>query len=185
MNSNKSINFAKYLKQITPSIIFNVNNNEITIYVNSSDMLKVVFFIKKHTTIKVDQLLDITAIDFPQRKNRFEVVYQYISIKYNNRICISTSVPEGSSLESVTSLYPSAGWYERETWDIFGVHFCNHPDLRRILTDYGFKGHPLRKDFPVTGFIETCYSEFNKRVIYEKVNLAQEYRLFSLSCNYN
>lgn len=109
MNSNKSINFAKYLKQITPSIIFNVNNNEITIYVNSSDMLKVVFFIKKHTTIKVDQLLDITAIDFPQRKNRFEVVYQYISIKYNNRICISTSVPEGSSLESVTSLYPSAG----------------------------------------------------------------------------
>ena len=179
MDSNKSINFAKYLKQITPSIIFNVNNNEITIYVNSSDMLKVVFFIKKHTTIKVDQLLDITAIDFPQRKNRFEVVYQYISIKYNNRICISTSVPEGSSLESVTSLYPSAGWYERETWDIFGVHFYNHPDLRRILTDYGFEGYPMRKDFPSYGFVELRYDESKKRIVVDSVDLAQEFRSFT------
>ena len=185
MISNQSINFANYLKKAIPSILFTLYEKELTIYVNSVDLLKVMFFLKKHTTSKIEQLIDITAIDYPQRKLRFEVVYQFISITYNQRICISTSVNEGDSIDSLTSFYSSAGWYERETWDIFGVHFYNHPDLRRILTDYGFKGHPLRKDFPVTGFIETCYSEFNKRVIYEKVNLAQEYRLFSLSCNYN
>jgi NADH-quinone oxidoreductase subunit C len=123
-------------------------------------------------------------VDFPQRKQRFEVLYQFLSVTYNQRFTLSISVNEGIILDSIVNLFSSAGWYERETWDIFGIFFRNHPDLRRRLTDYGFKGHPLRKDFPVTGYLEVFYNDFNKRIVHEKATFAQEYRIYTLSNNY-
>ena len=175
---------SNYVKKWVPSILSSRTNSEITFYISSQDLIKFVTFMKRHTTTKVEQLIDITAVDFPQRKMRFEVLYQFLSVIYNTRFTVSISIKEGIRVDSLTSLYSSAGWYERETWDRFGIYFRNHPDLRRRLTDYGFKGHPLRKDFPVTGFTETRYNDFNKRIVYEKVSLGQEYRLFTLSNNY-
>ena len=177
--------FSKYIKKVRPSVLCNLTQNEITFYVNSKDLIKFVTFLKLHTTIKVEQLIDITAVDFPQRKQRFEVLYQFLSVTYNQRITVSISVNEGNILDSVVKLFSSAGWYERETWDMFGIFFRNHPDLRRMLTDYGFKGHPLRKDFPVTGYLETFYNDFNKRIMLEKATFAQEYRIYTLSNNYS
>lgn len=177
--------FSKYIKKVRPSVLCNLTQNEITFYVNSKDLIKFVTFLKLHTTIKVEQLIDITAVDFPQRKQRFEVLYQFLSVTYNQRITVSISVNESNILDSVVKLFSSAGWYERETWDMFGIFFRNHPDLRRMLTDYGFKGHPLRKDFPVTGYLETFYNDFNKRIMLEKATFAQEYRIYTLSNNYS
>ncbi len=175
---------SNYIKKVRPSVICNMTQNEITFYANSKDIIKFITFIKRHTTIKVEQLIDITAVDFPQRKQRFEVLYQFLSVKYNQRFTLSISVNETTILDSVTNLFSSASWYERETWDIFGIFFRNHPDLRRRLTDYGFKGHPLRKDFPVTGYLEVFYNDFNKRIVHEKATFAQEYRIYTLSNNY-
>jgi len=177
--------FSKYIKKVRPSVLCNLTQNEITFYVNSKDLVKFITFLKLHTTIKVEQLIDITAVDFPQRKQRFEVLYQLLSVTYNQRITVSISVNESNILDSVVKLFSSAGWYERETWDMFGIFFRNHPDLRRMLTDYGFKGHPLRKDFPVTGYLETFYNDFNKRIMLEKATFAQEYRIYTLSNNYS
>lgn len=170
----------KTLSKVFPPILFYSVNGEWTVKVNSNNLVPLLTFLKRHTATSFNQLRDLSAIDYPENKLRFEVVYQLLSISYNQRLSVSVSVSEGYSLKSVTSIYPSAGWYERETWDRFGVFFRNHPDLRRMLTDYGFKGHPLRKDFPVTGFVEIRYNDFWKRISYEKVNLAQEYRLFHL-----
>ena len=175
---------SNYIKKVRPSVICNMTQNEITFYANSKDIIKFITFIKRHTTIKVEQLIDITAVDFPQRKQRFEVLYQFLSVKYNQRFTLSISVNETTILDSVTNLFSSASWYERETWDIFGIFFRKHPDLRRRLTDYGFKGHPLRKDFPVTGYLEVFYNDFNKRIVHEKATFAQEYRIYTLSNNY-
>jgi NADH/F420H2 dehydrogenase subunit C len=177
-------NLSNYIKKVRPSILCDITQNEITFYVNSKDVTKFITFIKRHTTIKVEQLIDITAVDFPQRKQRFEVLYQFLSVTYNQRFTLSISVNEGIILDSIVNLFSSAGWYERETWDIFGIFFRNHPDLRRRLTDYGFKGHPLRKDFPVTGYLEVFYNDFNKRIVHEKATFAQEYRIYTLSNNY-
>ena len=126
-------------------------------------------------------LIDITAVDYPLRSSRFEVVYQLLSIHYNARIRVKTNVDELTPIESVSSLFPSANWFERETWDMFGICFLNHPDLRRIFTDYGFEGHPLRKDFPVSGYVEFRYDDSKKRVISEPVELAQEFRYFDFA----
>lgn len=175
---------SNYIKKVRPSVLCNITQNEITFYANSKDIIKFITFIKRHTTIKVEQLIDITAVDFAQRKQRFEILYQFLSVKYNQRFTLSVSVNETTILDSVTNLFSSASWYERETWDIFGIFFRNHPDLRRRLTDYGFKGHPLRKDFPVTGYLEVFYNDFNKRIVHEKATFAQEYRIYTLSNNY-
>jgi len=121
----------------------------------------------------------MTAVDYPSRKDRFDVIYNLLSIRFNTRIRIKVIINEFQSLESITSIYSSANWYERETWDMFGIFFINHPDLRRILTDYGFEGYPLRKDFPLSGYIEVRYNEAKKRVVYEKLMLPQEFRLFT------
>ena len=180
----QSIYLSNYIKKVIPFTLFSIENNNITFYINSKKLINFVTFIKRHSLTKVEQLIDITAVDFPQRKMRFEVLYQFMSVMYNQRFTVSICINEINTVNSISSLYASAGWYERETWDMFGIYFTNHADLRRILTDYGFKGHPLRKDFPVTGFTETRYNDFNKRIVYEKLNLAQSYRLFVIDVNY-
>ena len=138
------------------------------------------YFLKYHTKTLYKQLIDISVVDSIDKKFRFEVFFQFLSMSYNQRLTVTTSVLENIPLESLTKLYPSANWYEREAWDMFGIFFSNHPDLRRMLTDYGFKGHPLRKDFPLSGYVELKFDDFTKRIVYEKVSLAQEYRVFDL-----
>ena len=162
----------KWLKEIQ------VIRDEIICIVPSWALLPFLTFLKNHTNTQFKMLIDITAVDYPSRSSRFEVVYQLLSIHYNARIRVKTNVDELTPIESVSSLFPSANWFERETWDMFGICFLNHPDLRRILTDYGFEGHPLRKDFPLTGHTEVRYSEDQKKVISEPVKLEQNYRNF-------
>lgn len=123
-------------------------------------------------------LVDVTAVDYPGRPERFEVVYQLLSIRLNRRVRVKVTADETTPVPSITSIFSSAGWYEREVWDLFGIYFADHPDLRRILTDYGFDGHPMRKDFPLTGYVEVRYDEDRKRVVYEPVRLKQEFRTF-------
>jgi NADH-quinone oxidoreductase subunit C len=123
-------------------------------------------------------LIDITAVDYPVREQRFDVVYHLLSPRHNRRVRVKAAVAEDAAIESAVSVFPAANWFERETWDMFGVYFTGHPDLRRLLTDYGFEGHPLRKDFPMTGYVEVRYDDEQKRVVYEPVRLNQEFRNF-------
>ncbi len=158
----------------------NLINDELTLVIKPEKVKKVLLFLRDHTYSKYEVLTDIVGVDYPERKERFEVVYLLLSIRYNARIIVKLSVDELTPVESVTSIYNSAAWYEREVYDLFGIYFTNHPDLRRILTDYGFQGHPLRKDFPLTGYTEVRYDDTEKRVLYEPVETAQEFRNFSL-----
>lgn len=183
MNSSfGSINIIlnSLIKLFPPLIIYKVKG-EYFIKVSPAYSYKLLTFLKRHSLTSYNQLRDITAVDNPERKFRFEVIYQLLSILFNNRLTIIIPVAEGFSVDSIKSLYSSADWYERETWDRFGIFFHNHSDLRRRLTDYGFKGHPLRKDFPVTGFVEVRYNDFRKRILYDKVNFAQQYRKFNIN----
>lgn len=138
-------------------------------------------FCRDHMSLQYKTLVDCTAIDYPSREARFVVVYNLCAHSYNSRISIKTAVDEFTPLESITELFSSASWWEREVWDMFGILFSNHPDLRRILSDYGFTGHPLRKDFPLSGYVEVRYDDSEKRVISEKVQLSQEFRAFDFS----
>ena len=173
--------FLKLLNTSLPSLIqkSSISKREICIYTTPESLLKLLTFLKFNTQTRYKTLIDITAVDFPDREKRFEVVYLLLSVSKNTRLKIKVCVDELTSLPSVVDLYPAAGWAERETWDMFGIFFKNHPNLKRILTDYGFEGHPLRKDFPLSGFIEMKYSELDKRVISESIELAQEYRTFN------
>lgn len=139
---------------------------------------KLLQFLKDDATCLFKQLTDICGVDYPAREQRFEVVYQLLSLKHNQRLRVKTRVEEGEAVPSVTRLYSTAGWFEREIFDLFGIPFHGHPDLRRILTDYGFAGHPLRKDFPLTGYVEVRYDSEQSRVVYEPVKLDQEFRNF-------
>ena len=170
----------KTISKIFPNILSYSILGKVHFKVAPKDIWNFLFFLKMHTNTLCSQLIDLSMIDYPERKYRFEVFYLLLSLKYNNRFVVSTFTKEGTYLDSITNLYSSAGWYEREAWDMFGLFFRNHPDLRRILTDYGFKGHPLRKDFPMTGFVEVRYADSLKRIVYEKVSLPQEYRIFTL-----
>jgi len=152
--------------------------DQVIIYTSEQDLLKVISFLKYHSFLKYNQLMDVTCLDYPDQKKRFHVVYQLLSIENNGRITIKVPVDELTPVPSVGNLFPSAGWFEREVWDLFGVFFLNHPDLRRILTDYGFQGHPLRKDFPVTGYYQVRYDDEKKRIISEPVELSQQIRTF-------
>jgi NADH-quinone oxidoreductase subunit C len=172
--------YFQRLSRYFPSILFYAVGGEYVVKVPSSQLSKFLFFLKNHSLSRYNQLIDISAVDYPERKYRFEVFYNLLSITYNQRLTVTVAVAESMPLDSVTSIYSVAGWFERETWDMFGVFFRNHPDLRRILTDYGFKGHPLRKDFPVTGYVEVRYDDYLKRILYEEVSLAQEFRVFTL-----
>ena len=139
---------------------------------------KVIKELKEDTKLLFDQLIDLTAIDYPSREKRFDIIYLLISLTLNQRILVKTSIDESTVMESITIIHKAANWYERECYDLFGIQFSNHPDLRRIMTDYNFEGHPLRKDFPLTGHTEVHYDDLEKKVVYEPVKLAQEYRNF-------
>lgn len=170
------------LDQIPGWILFTVKTkNAIILYTHKDDLKKLLTFLKDHMNCRVQSLVDVCGADYPYRSNRFEVVYQLLSVDYNQRIMIKTCTDEITPIHSVTDLYSSAGWFEREVWDMYGIHFINHPDLRRILTDYGFDGHPLRKDFPLTGYSEVRYDDTQKRVISEPLELNQEFRYFDFS----
>ena len=153
-------------------------NEELTVEVNVNDLIEVVQFLKSNDKCKFRQLIDIAGVDYPDKEKRFQLVYLFLSHENNIRIKIVIKFQPKESINSLTKIFPSANWMEREVFDMYGIKFKNHPDLRRILTDYGFKGHPLRKDFPLTGFNEVRYSEKEKKVIYEPVKLEQNYRNF-------
>ena len=153
-------------------------NEELTLEIDINDLIEVVQFLKSSDKCKFRQLIDIAGVDYPEKDERFQLVYLFLSHENNIRIKILIKLQPNHSISSLTKIFPSANWMEREVFDMYGIKFKNHPNLRRILTDYGFKGHPLRKDFPLTGFNEVRYSEKEKKVIYEPVKLEQNYRNF-------
>jgi len=155
-----------------------INFNQLFIDVDVEDIISTILFLKTNEKCRFRQLIDITAVDYPQREKRFKIVYLLLSHENNLRIIINTNIDEKETVPSITKIFPSANWMEREVFDMYGISFKDHPDLRRILTDYGFDGYPLRKDFPLTGHIEVRYSEEKKKVISEPVKLDQEYRDF-------
>ena len=155
-----------------------IKHNQLYVTINSEDLLDVILLLKNNKNIKFKQLIDITAVDYPENQKRFKIVYLLLSHEFNQRIILSYFISENEKISSLTKIFPSANWMEREIFDMYGIKFNNHPDLRRILTDYGFEGHPLRKDFPLTGHNEVRYSEDEKKVIYEPVKLEQNYRNF-------
>ena len=152
--------------------------NELLINTNEEELINVIFFLKSNDKLKFRQLIDIAGVDYPEEEKRFNLVYLLLSHEKNMRIKISINFEIGKKIPTLTKIYPSANWMEREVFDMYGVEFIDHPDLRRILTDYNFEGHPLRKDFPLTGFNEVRYSEKEKKVVYEPVKLEQNYRNF-------
>ena len=155
-----------------------INFNQLVIYIDVEDIISTILFLKTNEKCRFRQLIDITAVDYPQNEKRFKVVYLLLSHEKNLRIIINTKIDEKTTVPSITKIFPSANWMEREVFDMYGISFKDHPDLRRILTDYGFNGYPLRKDFPLTGHTEVRYSEEKKKVISEPVKLDQEYRDF-------
>ncbi len=155
-----------------------VKAGELTIVVSRPAIAKVLKTLRDDADFRFSVLIDICGVDWPEREQRFDVVYHLLSLTQNQRIRVKVMTDEDTPVPSVTGVFSSAGWYEREAWDLYGIVFSDHPDLRRILTDYGFEGHPLRKDFPLTGFVEVRYDEEQKRVVYEKVKLTQDYRSF-------
>jgi len=166
------------LKNFFPIEKIQLINNEFIIIVKPEYLIDLLLLLKNHTLFQYKVLSNISGADYPLKNKRFEIVYDLLSICFNSRIRVKTSVNELTTVESSMSIFSAANWYEREIWDLFGIFFKNHSDLRRILTDYGFEGHPLRKDFPLSGYTEVKYSENSKRVINETIEFAQEYRTF-------
>ena len=154
------------------------NNGELVVRCTSDDIIEVLTILRDEPSLAFDQLTDLTAVDYPNRPYRFELVYQLLSITHNRRMRVLVAVEDGNVVPSVLPVFNAANWAEREVWDMFGIFFSGHPDLRRLLTDYGFEGHPLRKDFPLTGYVEVRYDDTKRQVVYEPVHLVQEYRDF-------
>ena len=170
-------------KTVNSGLTTTVKNSEIKleqlfIEVDFNNLISTILFLKTNEKCKFKQLVDITAVDYPQREKRFKIIYLLLSHENNLRILVNTEIEDKTEVPSITKIFPSANWMEREIFDMYGISFKNHPDLRRILTDYGFEGYPLRKDFPLTGHTEVRYSEVKKKVISEPVKLDQEYRDF-------
>ena len=159
-------------------IEYNVIFGELNIEVAPSNIIAFIEFLKTDSSCRFSTLVDITAVDYPGREKRFDVVYHLLSMYQNHRVRLRMAIREEDTVASIVDVHPSANWFEREIYDMFGLLFSGHPDLRRLLTDYGFRGHPLRKDFPTTGYTELRYDEVEKRVVYEPVSLVQEYRQF-------
>ena len=176
-------NFTQSILLTIPKWILKstLSKKEIIFEISTENIIPFFFFLRDHTQTQYKVLIDITAVDYPSRSKRFEIVYNLLSIQHNSRLRIKTIVNELTPLDSLVSIYSAANWFERETWDMFGVFFTQHPDLRRILTDYGFEGHPLRKDFPLSGFVEVRYDDTEKRVITERLEMAQEFRYFDFA----
>lgn len=175
--------FGRYCAEVLPRYIQGVqltSGDELELLVAPDGIIQVLSFLKDHHLGQFTNLVDICGVDVPTRKNRFEVVYHLLSINFNARIRVKTYTDELTPLESACCVFKGANWYEREVWDMYGVFFNNHPDLRRILTDYGFEGHPQRKDFPLSGYVEVRYDDEVKRVVVEPIELAQEFRKFDL-----
>lgn len=172
--------YGQYLLSCLPKFVqqFSVWKDELTIYIPPSGVLPVFNFLKNHTAAEFTMIADITAVDYPTKDQRFEIVYNMLSVRHNSRIRVKTYTDEASPVPSITGLYDGANWYEREVYDLFGVFFVGHPDLRRIMTDYGFDGHPLRKDFPLTGYTEIRFDEEKKRIVVEPLELTQAFRNF-------
>ncbi|KAK0198586.1 NADH-ubiquinone oxidoreductase 30.4 kDa subunit [Armillaria mellea] len=172
--------YGSYLTQCLPKFIqqFSVLKDELTLYTTPSGVIPVLTFLRDHAQCQFKSVMDISGADYPEREKRFEVVYHLLSVKQAGRIRVKTYAGEGDHVPSAVTVFRGADWYEREAWDLFGIFFSDHPDLRRILTDYGFEGHPLRKDFPLTGYTELRYDEERKRVVYEPLQLTQAFRNF-------
>lgn len=174
--------FGRYIMACLPKFIqqFSVYKDELVLYVAPSALRPTALFLKNHTSAQFKGLMDVTAADYPSRTNRFDVVYNFLSVRHNSRIRVKTYASEVSPVPSLVPLFQGANWFERETYDLFGIFFVDHPDLRRIMTDYGFEGHPLRKDFPTTGYTELRYDEEKKRIVYEPLELTQAWRNFTV-----
>jgi NADH-quinone oxidoreductase subunit C len=176
LNNTLSLLTNTFAEEIySSSIIF----DELELYCKKESLIRLISFLKDDKSLLFKQLIDITAIDYPANEERFTVVYNFLSIYYNLRIRIKCSIKEYEFIDSITSIYTNAGWLEREVWDMYGIYFTGHSDLRRLLTDFGFKGHPLRKDFPLSGFVEVFYNKNTQKVEYKTVELEQAYRDFS------
>lgn len=171
---------GQYLVETHPDAILSsdVVGGELSITVAGDKIVAVTTFLRDDPRCLFKQLIDICGVDYPERPLRFDVVYHLLSLKLNQRIRIKVATDEETPVPSVTEVFSAAGWFEREAWDLYGVFFAGHPDLRRILTDYGFEGHPMRKDFPLTGYVEVRYDDEQKRVVYEPVTLTQDFRSF-------
>ncbi|CAH0546524.1 unnamed protein product [Brassicogethes aeneus] len=175
--------FGKYCADCLPKYIQKVQitaGDELELLIAPEGILPVLQFLKDHHNAQFSNLVDIAGVDVPCRTNRFEIVYNILSLRFNSRIRVKTYTDELTPIDSCNDVYKAANWYEREIWDMYGVFFANHPDLRRILTDYGFEGHPFRKDFPLSGYVEVRYDDERKRVVCEPLELAQEFRKFEL-----
>lgn len=172
--------YGQYVMSCLPKYVqqFSVWKDELSLHTAPAGLLPIINFLKYHTAAEFTQLSDITAVDYPTKDQRFEVVYNLLSVRFNSRIRVKTYADEATPVPSLTGLFEGALWYEREVYDMFGVFFTGHPDLRRIMTDYGFDGHPLRKDFPLTGYTELRYDEEKKRIVIEPLELTQAFRNF-------
>jgi NADH-quinone oxidoreductase subunit C len=155
-----------------------VIRGELTLLVHAGAIVRVLTYLRDQPNCQFKMLVDLCGVDYPEREQRFEVVYHLLSLKHNQRVRVKVATDEVTPVPSVTGVFGSANWYEREVWDMYGIYFADHPDLRRLLTDYGFEGHPMRKDFPQTGYVEVRYDEEQKRVVYEPVHLRQDWRSF-------
>ena len=180
LNIDEDFSFEKSVSEFITNLAEQVQsiNGQLVYRCELEKLFETLVLLKNTETLNFSQLTDLTAVDYPDRLQRFELVYQLLSIENNKRVRILCSIDDGQIVPSVTSIYKSAEWPEREVWDMYGLFFSDHPDLRRLLTDYGFEGHPLRKDFPLTGYVEVRYDDIEKRVAYQPVQLTQEYRDF-------
>jgi NADH-quinone oxidoreductase subunit C len=180
MTSEQLEDFGRKIAAALPGAVTGqtIAYGELTIDAQASDIVKVVTYLRDDPACEFVNIIDVTAVDWPSREKRFDVVYHFLSPTKNARIRVKIETDEATPIASITGVFPGANWFERETYDLYGVLFTGHPDLRRLLTDYGFQGHPLRKDFPLTGFVEVRWDDEQKRVVYDKVRLAQEFRNF-------
>jgi len=179
MKHKLTLNLIQILTKIIPILKIQTFSDEIVIFVKSEHLIDTLFFLKNHVSYQFTILTSIAGVDYPEKSHRFEIVYDLLSVTFNRRLRLKVVVNELESVNSCEKIYPAANWFECEIWDMFGIFFRNHSNLRRILTDYGFEGHPLRKDFPLNGYIEVRYSENHKRVISESIEFSQEYRTFN------
>ena len=180
MDTSALIDLGEHIASEMEQVVLDatVAYEELTVTAHAEHIVQLIKFLRDDPTCRFSILVDICGVDYPGRSNRFEVVYHLLSLHQNQRVRVKVTTDEDTPVPSVTELFPVANWYEREAFDMYGIRFSGHPDLRRILTDYGFSGHPLRKDFPVTGYVEVRYDDDVKRVVYEPVKLTQEFRSF-------
>jgi NADH-quinone oxidoreductase subunit C len=174
------LDLGEYIRSELPDDVLDmeVRNGQLITIARRESVIRILQFLRDDSNCQFKVLVDLCGADYPERGKRFEVVYNLLSLTHNQRVRVKVSTDEATPVPSATAVYSTAGWFEREAWDLFGIFFDDHPDLRRILTDYGFEGHPLRKDFPLTGYVEVRYDDEEKRVVYEPVKLAQDFRTF-------